>query len=199
MSGIIYFSILWYLWIIQTFFAPKDTFRLVSAIFILSLIILYPLEWNQRFVTLKPAFVLFYGGGWVLLASVNKRKQWTLVSLAAALSFLFAALRLAEWYEPVVFLFGQTLTYVVLFSILFLVFAKTLRERAALALITCLSGEIITQIHLFPWTQLVQAGDYFVLDTVVLILFILHLHHLSAKAANVVFSRHSASSAHLPQ
>ncbi|RSL33479.1 hypothetical protein D7Z54_10975 [Salibacterium salarium] len=170
MSGIIYLILLWYLWLFQTFVAAKNQFRFLTAFFILWLIIIYPVEWSVGSFVMKPSFLLICCCGFLLLAAGNGRKKWRSVILSGAFAFLFASLRMAEWYEPILFLFGHTLTYVCSFFFLIFLFSNKFTERLSIVIVSTCAGEILYQIQLYPLTSTLYLGQPFVLDYVVIMI-----------------------------
>ncbi|RSL33828.1 hypothetical protein D7Z54_09060 [Salibacterium salarium] len=170
MSGIIYLTLLWYLWLFQTFLASKDKFRLLTTIFILWLIITFPLEWSTETVIIRPSFLILCLAGFMLLATCKGRKKWRTFIIAAAFSFLFASMRMAEWYEPILFLFGHYFTYAFSFSFLLFIFSKHFIERLSIVIIASSAGEILYQVHLYPLTSTVYLGQDFILQYIILMI-----------------------------
>ncbi|MGY4690126.1 YphA family membrane protein [Salibacterium sp. K-3] len=199
MNAVVYFIILWYFWIIQTFFGSKNKYRLLSSIVVLCLIILFPFELQIQSVIVRPVALLLFFSGMFLLTGMEPGRRRKLLCLSGGFSFLFAAMRLAEWYEPVIFLFGHAFTYICVFSALLLLFGRSFRERVSMAAAICISGDFLAGIHLYPWTDSLVLGDPFLLNIVVCLLFLSHLYDTAAKGAVFLFQSRSSSFSNLPR
>ncbi|SFL98234.1 YphA family membrane protein [Salibacterium qingdaonense] len=199
MNSILCLIILWYIWMIQTFFAVKNKYRTTSAAFILVLIILFPMEWQAASIVVHPAFLLLYAGGLLIFPLLPSDRKRRVFYFSAAFAFLFAAVRLAEWYEPVVFLFGHSVTYLSIFSVLFFVFGKSLHERVSMAVTACSSGEILSRIHLRTLTDNVILGDPLLLKIILFLILLLHIYDTAAKGMKMLKRSENRTLSSLPR
>nr|WP_170840993.1 hypothetical protein [Salibacterium halotolerans] len=163
------------------------------------IIILFPVEWQAASIVIHPAFLLLYAGGMLLFPAMPSGRKRKTLYLSGAFAFLFAAARLAEWYEPVVFLFGHAVTYLSFFSILFLIFGKSLYERVSMAVTACSSGEILCRIYLSRLTDNMVLGDLQLLKIILLLLLLLHIYDAAAKGMKVFVRKETGSLPGLPR
>ncbi|SFE33633.1 YphA family membrane protein [Alteribacillus iranensis] len=193
------FIICWMMWICVTFFASKqNTWRLPGAAFILLVICLLPLEWSGSQILIRPVMFLFFLAGIGVTSRLSSIIRIRTYILACSFAFLFASFRLAEWYEPVIFLFGRVPTYVVSFSLVFIIFFRSNRERLACALLSGCGGELLYQSHIFSFTSVYVAGETFFLNYVVCIAAVGLVTNI---ISSLIFSRKPATSfshLHLP-
>ncbi|WP_420830462.1 YphA family membrane protein [Bacillus piscicola] len=185
----------WVLWIIQTFLVSRrHSWRLVTSAILLLIIWSLPAEWEFGPILIKPVFIILLLGGFGTACTLSKTRRIRMLTLAGGFAFLFAALRMAEWYEPVIFLFGPLLTYVVCFLLLHILVMRTFIERLASVLIASCSGEIIYQAHMYDFTSSMLFGQTLYLQYMFLMIMMLYAFDwlcrpLSVKKRNPVFSR----------
>ncbi|MFD2704424.1 YphA family membrane protein [Salibacterium lacus] len=199
MNSILCLLILWYIWMIQTFFAVKNKYRTTSAAFVLLTIVLFPVEWQTASIVIHPAFLLLYGGGLLIFPLIPSDRKRKVFYFSAAFAFLFAAVRMAEWYEPVVFLFGHSVTYLSIFSVLFLVFGNSLHERVSIAVTACSSGEILSRIHLSRLTEDVILGDPSLIKIILFLILVIHIYDAATKGANILKRNENVTISSLPR
>ncbi len=199
MENILLLIISWYLWMIQTFLIGKQNrYRFVSSLFLLVIISFYPLDWSFMQVTIKPVFILFFAGGFLCLCKQTSVNKWKIFFMSISFAYLFAALRLTEWYEPVIFLFGHLLTYIICFTFIFFLFFHSFKERLACAIIASCSGEIIYQLHIFPLTSLLHIGEVFFLNYLITLIAALYSLELLHKLVTMINNVVSPSRSNLP-
>lgn len=178
MDGSIYFIFCWYVWCVQTFFARKNSFRTVSVFVILWLIILYPFEWAFSIGNVRPAFLLLFLIGCFYLSRMSWKERLKKALLSVGVAFLYASFRMALWYEPVVFLFGKTETFIICFYLFFLLFIRPITSRAICALLSFCLGEMLYHLHLYPWTDGFIIGETFFFHFVVLFFFTIYVEFI---------------------
>nr|WP_175487342.1 hypothetical protein [Alteribacillus persepolensis] len=184
---------------IQTFLVKKqNTHRFLSAWCLLMMIILFPMEFSVAHWTVKPVFVFLLAAAFFALCSLSLIRKWKVLLLSLSFSFLFAAFRFIEWYEPVVFLFGRFVTYVICFGFIFWLFFSSLRERIICAVIASCCGEIVCQIHLFPFSSAIYLGEIFFLNYIMTLVAVMYGIHLLYKMFSFVNGVVSPSGSNLP-
>ncbi|MFB5661654.1 hypothetical protein [Alteribacillus sp. HJP-4] len=158
---------LWYLWIISVFMLPRPS--LSRSIILLFAIIIYPLTWDLYFMTVSIFYILLVFLGFYTLPAITLFSRWYVVGMSIALSFLFAAVFMAEWMEPVIFLYGKTLTLTLGFGFIILLLFDDFKSRMAGSVLSIFGGTLIYQVHLFPLTKSIVLGDPVLLNVMLLV------------------------------
>ncbi|WP_412975661.1 hypothetical protein [Ornithinibacillus sp. 179-J 7C1 HS] len=171
MDGIFYYWFSWILWVILTFFMPKNKNRTIYSVWILITIIFSNVYITSDYLEISIAYLSIIIGGFILLSTL-KRKGILLFS-AFTIMIGYASLLIWETNAPVWIFMPRLLIIPIICVLLTVILTKRFISRITISLIGLCSGEFLYSLLLTNYSITKTIGGLMFLDTLFVVLFII--------------------------
>ncbi|QQK75997.1 hypothetical protein HUG15_10820 [Salicibibacter cibarius] len=177
MEYALFFWFAWMLWIIATFFMKRTKRQAFLAAAILITIIFVPITLTLSVVELSAAYGVIMMLACLWTGVLPAAHKWKVIVLAAALMLLYASFQLMVWYNPVIFLLGETWIPAVVLSFVMVFFHGHSESRYPLVLLAFAFGELIAAVTVMPLTGNLYLADVHFYNTLATVLVLLVCWH----------------------
>ncbi|AXF54870.1 hypothetical protein [Salicibibacter kimchii] len=177
MENLLFFWFAWMLWIVVVFFMQRTKERPFLAAAILVTIIYIPMPLSLGVVELSAAYGIIIALACIWTGFLPGAYKWKVIVLAVALMLLYASFQLMVWYNPVIFLLGETWIPAVILSFVTIFLHGHAGSRYPLVLLAIAFGELIAAVTVMPLTGNLYLADAFFYNTLATVLVLLVCWH----------------------
>ncbi|QQK79848.1 hypothetical protein HUG20_08090 [Salicibibacter cibi] len=199
MEYVLFFWFAWMLWIVAMFFMQRTKGQTFLSAAILLAIIHVPITLSLGVVELSAAYGIVITLACVWTGVLPVAHKWKVIVLAAALMLLYASFQLMVWYNPVIFLLGETWIPAVVLSFVTVFFHGHSESRYPLVLLAFAFGELIAAVTVMPLTGNLYLADAFFYNTLATVLvFLVCWHWLEQLTWRLIGMSNAKRSSSLP-
>ncbi|QDI89935.1 hypothetical protein EPH95_01095 [Salicibibacter halophilus] len=183
MEYVLFFWFAWMLWIVVTFLMQRTKRQAFLGAAILLLMIHAPMSLSLGVAEWSAGYGIIIVLACVWTGILPNAYKWKVIILAVALMLLYASFQLMVWYNPVIFLLGETWVPAAVLSFVTVFSHGHAESRYPLILLAFAFGELIAAVTVMPLTGNLYLADAFFYNTLSAVLTLLVCWHLLEQLA----------------